>query len=140
MEEPVRVLHTFNKMDLSTIFSRPPKILVADDDWLNRDLLKAYLVSAGCDVVDFPDGAKAWAAIEDGFIPDLALLDIQMPHMDGISLCRKLKSNEATQFVPIVIVTALDAEDKKLEAIEVGADDFITKPYKLYKNFKRILF
>lgn len=116
-------------MDLRKAFPRIPQIIIADDDWLNRDLLKTYLVSAGCDVADFPDGQKAWDAIEAGLIPDLALLDIQMPHLDGVSLCAKLKNDERTQLIPVIIVTALDAEDEKLRAIEAGADDFITKPF-----------
>jgi len=115
-------------MDLTGIFDRPPRILIADDDWLNRDLLKTYLVSSGCDAVTAPDGRTALElALQDP--PDLALVDVQMPRMDGLSLCKTLKANPATRFVPIVIVTALDSEEEKLKAIDAGADDFVTKPY-----------
>ena len=115
-------------MDLSEIFNRPPRILVADDDWLNRDLLTAYLSTSGCDVVTAVDGREALdAALKQP--PDLALIDVQMPRMDGLALCQSLKSNPSTRFMPVVIVTALDTEEEKLKALEVGADDFVTKPY-----------
>ncbi len=116
-------------MNLQQNFPHPPKILIADDDIFTRDLLKAYLVNAGCEVTGFPNGAEALAAIHDGYTPDLALLDIQMPRMDGLTLCQRMKSAPETQFIPVIIVTALDADDEKLNAIESGADDFITKPF-----------
>jgi len=94
-------------MDLNDIFNRPPRVLVADDDWLNRDLLKAYLTSSGCDVVTAVDGKAALALALDE-PPDLALVDVQMPHMDGLALCQALKDTPSTRFVPVVIVTALD--------------------------------
>lgn len=115
-------------MDLTDVFNRPPRIMIADDDWLNRDLLKAYLASSGCDVMTAPDGNTALElALEQP--PDLALVDVQMPRMDGLALCRALKSTPATQFMPVVIVTALDSEDDEVKAIDAGADDFVTKPY-----------
>ncbi len=115
-------------MDLTDVFNRPPRIMIADDDWLNRDLLKVYLASSGCDVITAPDGHTALElALEQP--PDLALVDVQMPRMDGLALCRALKSTPATQFMPVVIVTALDSEDDEIKAIDAGADDFITKPY-----------
>lgn len=115
-------------IDLSRILERSPRILIVDDDWLNRDLLKAYLNSSGAEVSTAADGQEA---LEQALAnpPDLILADIQMPRMDGLTLCRELKSTPATRFVPVVIVTALDSEEEKLKAIEVGADDFVSKPY-----------
>jgi class 3 adenylate cyclase len=115
-------------IDLSRILDRAPRILIVDDDWLNRDLLKAYLTSSGAEVTTAADGQEA---LEQALAnpPDLILADIQMPRMDGLTLCLRLKSTPATRFVPIVIVTALDSEEEKLKAIEVGADDFVSKPY-----------
>jgi class 3 adenylate cyclase len=115
-------------MDLTTIFGRPPRILVADDDWLNRDLLQAYLTTSGCQVWTAPDGLAALQLAQEN-PPDLALVDVQMPRMDGLSLCRSLKASLETRFVPVVIVTALDSEDEKLKAIDAGADEFVSKPY-----------
>jgi len=115
-------------MDLSSVFDRKPRILVADDDWLNRDLLQAYLSSSGCEVLTASNGEEALTQALS-YSPDLALIDVQMPKMDGLELCRRLKATAATRFVPVVIITALDSEEEKLNAFEVGADDFITKPY-----------
>ncbi len=115
-------------VDLGKILDRTPRILIVDDDWLNRDLLKAYLTASGCDVVTASDGQEALElALDDP--PDVTLADIQMPRMDGLTLCRELKRAPETRFVPVVIVTALDSEEEKLKAIEVGADDFVSKPY-----------
>ena len=115
-------------MDLHNILSRPPRIVTADDDWLNRDLLVTYLTAAGCDVQAFGDGAGALKAIQET-MPDLALLDNHMPEITGLEVCRIIKEDERTQFIPVVIVTALDSEQDEINAIEAGADDFITKPF-----------
>lgn len=115
-------------IDLGRILERSPRILIVDDDWLNRDLLKAYLTSSGAEVTTASDGQEA-LEFALGNPPDLILADIQMPRMDGLTLCRELKTAPATRFVPVVIVTALDSEEEKLKAIEVGADDFVSKPY-----------
>jgi len=115
-------------MDLTSVFGRPPRVVVADDDWLNRDLLQAYLTQSGCLVTTAADGLAA-LELARAHPPDLALVDIQMPRMDGLTFCQRLKADPQTRFVPVVIVTALDTEDEKLRAIAVGADDFVTKPY-----------
>ncbi len=115
-------------MDLSSLFDRKPRILVADDDWLNRDLLQAYLTASDCEVLTASNGEEALTQALS-YSPDLALIDVQMPKMDGLELCRRLKATAATRFVPVVIITALDSEEEKLNAFEAGADDFITKPY-----------
>jgi class 3 adenylate cyclase len=115
-------------IELTGVFSRAPRVLIADDDWLNRDLLEAYLVSSGCEVVTAADGVAALDLARAAPL-DLALLDVQMPRMDGLALCRALKSSPQTRLVPIIIVTALDSEDEKLKALEAGADDFVSKPY-----------
>ncbi len=119
---------SYGEARLSEIFDRQPRILVADDDWLNRDLLQAYLTTSGCEVMTAADGETA-LRLALNLPPDLALIDVQMPRMDGLEVCRRLKNTPATRFVPVVIITALDSEEEKLNAFEVGADDFITKPY-----------
>lgn len=126
MESGARVVG--QPMDMKGIFNRPPRILVADDDWLNRDLLHAYLTASGCEVITASDGQTALDAAKRT-PPDLALLDIQMPRIDGLEVCRAIKANPPTAFVPVVIVTALDSEEEKVKALDVGADDFVSKPY-----------
>lgn len=105
-----------------------PRVMVVDDDWLNRELLEAYLTDAGCEVVSALDGNKALALAAET-LPDLVLLDVNLPGMNGYEVCAQLKRNPATQFIPVVMVTALEAEEDKIRAIEAGADDFVTKPF-----------
>jgi adenylate cyclase len=111
-------------------FPRKPLVLVVDDTPANRDVLSMYFITAGAEVLTASDGAKA-IQVATQSLPDLVLLDVQMPHMDGFEACKRLKAHPATQFVPVVIVTALDSEEDKIKAIESGADDFLTKPYSL---------
>jgi class 3 adenylate cyclase len=117
-----------DRIYLGDALPKIPRILVADDDWLNRDLLETYLVQAGCLVNTFPDGETAWINIKSD-PPDLALLDVRMPNLDGISLCERIRQNPQLGFIPIIMVTAFDEEEEKLRAINAGADDFIGKPY-----------
>lgn len=115
-------------MDLNKVLSRAPHIIVADDDWLNRDLLVTYLSAAGCEVQAFEDGASVLKAIRE-VMPDLVLLDNHMPGLTGLEVCRAIKGDERTQYIPVVIVTAMDSQQDELHAIEAGADDFIPKPF-----------
>jgi class 3 adenylate cyclase len=109
-------------------FPRKPKVLVVDDDRLNRDLLETYLTHLGAEVATAYDGLNGLeTAIADP--PDVIVLDVQMPRMNGIEACRYLKAHPSTQFVPVVVVTALEGDEEKIKALEAGADDFITKPY-----------
>ena len=109
-------------------FPRKPRVLVVDDDWLNRDMLATYLTHMGAEVLSASDGMKA-LEMATADPPDLILMDMQMPRMGGMEATRYLKAHPATQFVPIVIVTALEGDEEKMKALEAGADDFLTKPY-----------
>lgn len=105
----------------------PAKILVVDDHPQNVELLEAYLLPEGYDVTTAFDGVEALERVEES-VPDIVLLDVMMPRMDGYEVCQKMKSDEATRFIPIVMVTALKDLDDKIKSIEAGADDFLTKP------------
>jgi two-component system, cell cycle response regulator len=108
--------------------NRNSVILIVDDEESARDTLEALLASGGYDLkfaIDGPSGLEMAKETR----PDLVLLDVMMPGMDGFEVCRKLREMEEINNVPIVLVTALDDQDSKLRGIEAGADDFVSKPY-----------
>ena len=102
-------------------------ILVVDDEERNRRLLAAMLNAEGYAVAEAEDGLRA-IAIACASPPDLVLLDIMMPGMDGHDVARALKSDPVTRAIPIVMVTALDDRDSRLKGLEAGAEEFVTKP------------
>ncbi|MDM8522252.1 response regulator [Desulfococcaceae bacterium HSG8] len=104
------------------------KILIADDEPAIRETLEALLFPEGYDLAFAENGHEALEKAAE-FIPDLILLDVMMPDMDGFEVCQHLRANQHLAEVPIIIVTALDDRDSRLEGIEAGADDFITKPF-----------
>src|SRR5882724_866491 len=105
----------------------PSKILIVDDEPFNVDYLEQELQDLGYDTVSAGNGQEALEKVTTE-APDLILLDIMMPIMDGFTVCRILKGNEGTRLLPIVIMTALDGIDDRIKGIEAGADDFLTKP------------
>jgi putative two-component system response regulator len=108
--------------------TRPPQtILIADDEPAFRDYLGTLLRTQGFRVVAAADGVEALDAFAHQQ-PDLVLLDIEMPHMDGLEVCRRLKLNPETRLVPVVLVTGLTASEDRIRGIEVGANDFLSKP------------
>jgi two-component system cell cycle response regulator len=103
------------------------RILVVDDIPANAKLLEARLSAEYFDVITAANGAEALEACARSEC-DLILLDVMMPDMDGFEVCRRLKSNPATHFIPVVMVTALDSPADRVRGLEAGADDFLTKP------------
>src|SRR5258708_39588460 len=103
------------------------RILVVDDVPANVKLLEARLSAEYFDVITASNGAQALEICARAEC-DIILLDVMMPDMDGFEVCRRLKSNPGTHFIPVVMVTALDSPSDRVRGLEAGADDFLTKP------------
>ncbi|OUC15930.1 MAG: hybrid sensor histidine kinase/response regulator [Alkalinema sp. CACIAM 70d] len=112
-------------------------ILVVDDTPANLHLLAKVLTDHGYTVRLAPSGPLALRSI-NVCLPDLILLDIMMPEMDGYSVCRSLKDNEKTQNIPIIFLSALDEALDKVKAFKVGAEDYITKPFQEAEVLARV--
>lgn len=106
-------------------------VLVADDVPENRQMLALFLSDLGFRVLEAEDGLQALDLVR-AQQPDIVILDIDMPRMDGIQACRILKANPRTRMIPVVIVTALSDDEHHLEAVRAGADDFLPKPFNIH--------
>ena len=104
-----------------------PKILVVDDEEQNLRLMEAMLIPLDYEVILARDGMEALKKVRK-IPPDVILLDIMMPKMDGFEVARRLKEDEGTKIIPIVMVTALRETEDRVKALEAGADDFLAKP------------
>jgi len=113
------------------------RVLVVDDTPVNVKLLEAKLLVEYYEVLTASDGPGALVIAED-HIPDIILLDVMMPGMDGYEVCSRLKSNPVTAHIPVVMVTALNEVRDRVRGLEVGADDFLTKPVNDVALFARI--
>jgi two-component system cell cycle sensor histidine kinase/response regulator CckA len=114
----------------------PSVVLVVDDEPRNRRLLIETLRPAGYELREAQDGL---GAIDARFVrPDLVLLDVMMPEMDGFETCRRFRADPALREVPIILVTALDDRESRLTGIEAGADDFLSKPVDLTELRARV--
>src|SRR2546422_7190528 len=102
-------------------------VLVVDDDQRNVRLMESILRSSGYQVLKAYNGEDALQVVENDS-PDLLLLDVMMPKMSGFELCQRLKGRYQTRLLPIILVTALNALEDKVQALEFGADDFLSKP------------
>jgi PAS domain S-box-containing protein len=103
-------------------------ILVVDDSVAHAKLVATYLEAIGYRVQLAFDGREALAAV-DAEPPDLVILDVMMPQMDGFQVCERLRRNRSTWFIPIILLTALGDQQDRIRGIEMGADDFLTKPF-----------
>jgi len=103
-------------------------ILIVDDEAVGRQTLEGALYGHGYELAFAGDGAETLAQAA-ALAPDLILLDVMMPDMDGFEVCRRLRADPMLADVPVVMVTALDDRDSRLQGIEAGADDFVTKPF-----------
>jgi two-component system cell cycle response regulator len=113
------------------------RILIIDDVAANRRLLEAKLACEYYEVLSASRG-------EEGLIlarteqPDVILLDVIMPGLDGFETCRRLKADTRTRHIPVVLLTALDQREDRIRGLEAGAEDFLSKPFEDYQLFARI--
>ena len=105
----------------------PPRVLVVDDNPTNIRIVRARLASEGYDIVTAGDGEEALAVARDTG-PDLILLDVMMPKIDGLEVCRRLKTTRDAPFTPIIIVTAMADSKDAVAGLEAGADEYLSKP------------
>lgn len=115
----------------------PARILVVDDDENNRTLMQELCRSLGHETETCEDADAAFAAMA-ARRPDLVLLDIGLPRVDGFGVLRKMKGDAALAEIPVIIVTAMADMDSKVKGIELGAEDYLTKPFKLFELQTRV--
>ncbi|MDY6958657.1 MAG: response regulator [Halobacteriota archaeon] len=113
------------------------KILIVDDEIDSLKSLKMALEFEGYAVVEAMNGPSAMDMVHSEH-PDLVLLDLMMPVMDGYEVCQKLKEDSMTSHVPVIMLTCVSEVDNKIEGIEVGADDYVTKPFNLSELKARV--
>jgi signal transduction histidine kinase len=116
-----------NDVGLSRDSGTPRRVLVAEDDVVNAAILRDILASAGHQITWARDGEQALALIA-AESPDLVVLDLMMPKVDGLGVCARLKGNLSTRHIPILVITAISDQASRFRAIEVGADDYVVKP------------
>ncbi len=117
--------------------SEPDLVLVVDDEPVNRKLAQEVLTSLGYRVAVAGDGEEAVSKVQ-ALRPDLILLDVVMPRLDGLQACRLLKQDDETRLIPVVLLTALASMEDRVAGIEAGADDFLTKPFNKVELLARV--
>ena len=114
-----------------------PKILIVDDNKENIDLIAYFLKPQNYQIFTATDGVEALTQVENTK-PDIILLDIMLPKMDGFQVCERIKKNVETRFIPVIMITALKELKDKIRSLEVGADDFISKPFENVELLTRV--
>ena len=114
-----------------------PLVLVVDDNKQNLELLLAYLEEVDCETASAVDGAEAMDAVRERQ-PDLILLDVMMPKMSGFEVCRRIKNDPKTTYIPVIMVTALNEFGDIERGIDSGTDDFLSKPVNKLELLTRV--
>ena len=114
-----------------------PVILVVDDQTQNNELLEAYLVPEGYEIIKATSGEEALEKLAGNQI-DLILLDVMMPGMDGFEVTRRIRQDQKTKLMPIILVTALKETEDRIQGIKAGCDDYISKPFDKMELLGRI--
>jgi len=112
------------------------RIVVADDDPIVTKFLSAIFKDEGYEVRTADDGEKAWLLIKE-MKPDLVILDLVMPYRDGFEVCQQMRASAETRDVPVIILSMKEKEQDALHAFEVGADDYIRKPFNVLELLAR---
>jgi putative two-component system response regulator len=113
------------------------RVLIVDDERLNVDVLSRVLRRDGYEVISAPNGALAIEAVGREH-PDVVLMDINMPGVGGLEACRQIKGHPATRLLPVILVTGLTRASDRIDGIDAGADDFLTKPFALEELRARV--
>src|SRR5438876_6763158 len=119
---------------METMAMHARKILVAEDEAALRDFVSRNLRARGFAVLEASNGLEA-VAVWENEQPDVLILDLMMPRMDGLEVCRRVRAHST---VPIIVLTALDAESDKVAALDLGADDYLTKPFGVEELLARV--
>ncbi len=125
------------EQDLSAGQDRSATILVVDDSVSSVQLLELQLGHAGYRVIPAYSGAEA-LAIVGAQLPDLIILDVMMPGLDGFTVCRQLKADSRTWFIPVILLTALSRVQDRIQGLEAGADEFLSKPFNREELLARV--
>ncbi|MGB1337820.1 MAG: phosphate regulon transcriptional regulator PhoB [Planktomarina sp.] len=119
------------------MFKDQPRVLVVEDEPAQLEILAYNLESDGFLVSRARDGEEALLLIRED-VPDVIVMDWMMPHLSGIEVCRQLKSNPETRSIPIIILSARSEDEDKVRGLEIGADDYVVKPYSVVELMARV--
>ena len=114
-----------------------PLIMIVDDEWMNRELLETVLQTADFRVTSTSNGERALTLIADD-PPDLVLLDVRMPGIDGYEVCRRLRADPDTARLPIIMITGLESDSERSEAYAAGANDMVSRLLPIGELIERV--
>ena len=119
------------------MFKDQPRVLVVEDEPAQLEILAYNLESDGFLVSRARNGEEALLLIRED-VPDVIVMDWMMPHLSGIEVCRRLKSNPETRSIPVIILSARSEDEDKVRGLEIGADDYVVKPYSVVELMARV--
>lgn len=122
---------------MSSSSARPPKLLVVDDEEAIQDLLRRRLEALGCEVSVLPGGSRVLQTVRE-LQPDLVLLDVMMPDLDGFSVCEALKQDPQVKDIPVLLMTARAEVESRIKGLDLGAHDYIPKPFETSELVARV--
>lgn len=137
VKDVLDVIKKYAKAEEQRTAIHPPIILIADDRPENIELISATLSPMGYNIIKAANGLQAMEKIR-ALRPDIAMINVFMPELNGIEVCKNIKSDERYSSIPVIMITALDDADSKMKALSVGADEFLTKPIDRYELIVRV--